>query len=457
MYLSQVGTIGFSEPQWGTELTGNTCISGETVVVCGEERSEMCLTNPVPDFLCNGISGNTFQGGFLQGAYKLAGYQWQILETSGFAFEFVIQSGDTLCSGETLNGYFPENAGMFFYLGLKSADPYCGYDVSGLTSCDGISPTIPFTIVTDNGYSNDFLFYTRNNVCNPPEITKTVVFEDCCGETPNNALGFRWTPDNEIETILLTQSGTCTNGDGEWVSYVQKWVSPSILSAGKNHLVIGFTPYGGDCGSQGRLSFWVNGIRRYYIEDFGFSFRPLGIDKSLQIDIPYNISIGGGTLGNWLSPYNLLESTGVCVTEVSLSCDTIISGVTIDGYYHGFDTPLGIEDVDALDIELTKLFGEYVFVRRVDKTLSTLRITITTYKGLENYVGSNGDIVPTIIECISATPPEPCTIIEETFAGVFIGDIWCFRVYPSVTIQDISKMFKEKGEMFGIPKVNPCC
>lgn len=91
-------------------------------------------------------SGETyysFNGGFLQGFYKLDGFNYQILPNDimdCLGFEFVIRpkemgnygttSGETdnvLTSGTTINDIHPNNNGIFFYIGTRAENKFARF------------------------------------------------------------------------------------------------------------------------------------------------------------------------------------------------------------------------------------------------------------------------------------------------------------------------------------------
>lgn len=70
----------------------------------------------------------SFNGGFLQGFYKLEGINYEVLPRfieNGWNFEFVIRPRtDYEHSGFTLNDEHPENNGIFFYMGTRSENKF---------------------------------------------------------------------------------------------------------------------------------------------------------------------------------------------------------------------------------------------------------------------------------------------------------------------------------------------
>ena len=148
----------------------------------------------------NFVSGNTkqfsydiceyddcigFKGGFLQGYYKLDGFNYQVLPNSlnnDFIFEFVIRPRDYVTKTNTLNHFYPENRGIFFYMGTRAENKFAKIyradmseyedrDPSGDTNCSdyfldnylidfnedsgstddsGLTPTLTGVTVTDS-------------------------------------------------------------------------------------------------------------------------------------------------------------------------------------------------------------------------------------------------------------------------------------------------------------------
>lgn len=67
------------------------------------------------------------KGGFFQGFYKLFGYDYQVLPQymeRGWNIEFVLRPRDYELEDDTLNKIYPENAGIFFYMGTRAENKF---------------------------------------------------------------------------------------------------------------------------------------------------------------------------------------------------------------------------------------------------------------------------------------------------------------------------------------------
>ena len=148
------------------------------------------------DYPCEIVSesGDTYyklNGGFLQGFYKTCDGKYEVLPqyiNNAWNLEFVIRPrSDYQESGNTINNIYPENSGIFFYMGTRAENKFVEYfgckdidkyplrEVSGDTSVETSSETlkdipllttseghiaesgIEYDITTDNAY----LIYDR--------------------------------------------------------------------------------------------------------------------------------------------------------------------------------------------------------------------------------------------------------------------------------------------------------
>lgn len=119
-------------------------------------------------------SGITFNGGFYQGFYNLYGEDYKILPNrmAGKTFEFIINpSGKS--SDNILNKEYPDNSGIFFYMGLRSENKIWEYTADGLTGTtypyrsEGSDFLFPKSGVTFSGETiNDGTMYTTSSYLN---------------------------------------------------------------------------------------------------------------------------------------------------------------------------------------------------------------------------------------------------------------------------------------------------
>ncbi len=156
----------------------------------------------------------------------------------------------------------------------------------------------------------------------------------------DNALGFRITDDGSIGYRLLSVTGTCiTSGDVRtYVSGVtiEEEYSASGMVSGDvwTNIVIRFVAdeYYDDCdlihkgARKGRLMFYVNGHLKYTKHGFDeFVARRLNEYKAKQVGVPFNISLGGGSIG-------LLDSQtfdGLDMADRGLPIETNFAGTFI--------------------------------------------------------------------------------------------------------------------------------
>lgn len=100
--------------------------------------------------VCENDGFISLKGGFLQGFFKLDGFDYQVLPSvfdEPISFEFTLRPNNYVTKKNTLNSFYPENKGIFFYLGTRAEnkfakmyganlDEYEDRDISAKTSCD---------------------------------------------------------------------------------------------------------------------------------------------------------------------------------------------------------------------------------------------------------------------------------------------------------------------------------
>jgi hypothetical protein len=466
--------MGSYEPALMFDVSGATgilCASpdeGETIYICGSGQTEtmFCLTNAVPEIYCNDISGNTFNGGFYQGAYKTEGYSHDAFPdvSDGWTIEMVIKKGIAQCSGTTINDIFPDNAGMFFYWGLKHENPYCGYEVSGYTSCEEIPPQNNFKINEISPYDTDFLYYTSANICGGIVKKKELIFPECCDGIEDNAMGFMLNDTGAFKVRLFTLSGECISGTTVHNRILSEWESePIVTDAEWHHIAIKWLPSFYDSCSKtkkGTLSFYVDSKREFVVKDFPqFSPYALDIDKSLQIGIPYNISIGGGTLGNMYNEFDLMisgETKDICKYSFEYCGEEMITGVVVNDEIINVD-PISIDEIELIEEFLKLTIGSDVIVKKKGRYQDNLYVEVTS-EHIINGLLLDGELMPfEESDCISFEESRvACNILKDHFAGTFMGQIDCVKIYgEGLPIQAITDNFK--NNCAGIIEQKPCC
>jgi hypothetical protein len=435
---------------------------------------------------CYNLTGNTFSGGFYQGFYKLHEYDYQVLPTrylDGISLEFWLQKNDVVldeCDDRfLLNDIFTENKGFFFFWGLKSPNPYCGYEISGVT-CENVAYQSDIQIDYDYPWesTNPYLYYTEENVCNPPEINETHSYEECCEGLMDNAWGVRITDEGKINVRIFASSGYCEDTSYKEILMVEDYESDAVFSGDTwNHIIIKFTPYEklnecdiNDDPKLGTLSIFLNVKRVMYIDNFK-EFLPyaLDIDRSLQLGIPYNMSLGGGTLGN-VENSNLLlnvDSKTNCEYNICISNNVEFQGLQINGISYSSETLSVIDDRDEIITFIENLIDGEVNRYHVEGICANQFVAdITLYQSknanedFEIYFLLSGNLYEaTLGKCVTIADFDgPCYLLEEYFAGSFIGYIDCFNIYnKGLLIQDIRSLYDNKKGDFNIEDEIICC
>ena len=131
----------------------------------------------------------SLKGGFLQGFYKLYGYDYQTLPNvidDEWNFEVVLRRREYDVHYRSLNYTHPENNGMFFYIGTRAENKFWRlYDLKNDIS----------DLQTDE-YNNDGYF--ENNL---DDVIKTDYFSETTGEVNENAIGVG----TRIKTISISK------------------------------------------------------------------------------------------------------------------------------------------------------------------------------------------------------------------------------------------------------------
>jgi len=123
-----------------------------------------------------------FCGGFYQGFYKLDGYDYEVLPNryqKGWTIETWLNKSDNICSGttgNTLNDEYPENKGFFYYVGTRAENKFwnifTGNTLSACTSgaTSGFCTDIKEIDVNINNVTVDGSGSTLSVPISPPPI-----------------------------------------------------------------------------------------------------------------------------------------------------------------------------------------------------------------------------------------------------------------------------------------------
>ena len=178
----------------------------------------------------------------------------------------------------------------------------------------------PFLVYGQVGHSSSVNFcnncggpsgFGNQQACSFSGFDRSIQFDNLqyTADSRDNALGFRIKDDGSIGYRLLTVTGVCS-GDTTISGYtVEEGYSPSgmVQSNVWTSIIVRYSMYEAydfcDLDQNkparlGRLSFYVNGKLKYFVDDFKeFIARRLNDYFEKQVAVPFNISLGGGSQG----------------------------------------------------------------------------------------------------------------------------------------------------------------
>ena len=266
-----------------------------------------------------------FNGGFLQGFYKLYGFPFQTLpryiENNEWNLEFTLKPYEKQVYDEAI----------FFYMGTRAENKFAEF-YNNNTTLDNIKTSNGvllnkdnyFEIETDNKYlspkitgytrdytNNQYLIFNRtqdgytvdniNEYFNKIEHVKKGynVKSDLYNNafslfmTENGEIGYKYLinkcEENFEDNFIIEKSFENTISTNEWSTINVKFM---ILNGSVDDCGIPFY------GRKMKIFIYVNGYLRLISQELPeFDFRELNDIPEKQEMVPYNISIGGGTLG----------------------------------------------------------------------------------------------------------------------------------------------------------------
>ena len=140
----------------------------------------------------SGTTYYSFNGGFLQGFYKLFNFDYTILPKDiekTWNLEFVLRPRtDYQESGNTLNIEHPNNKGIFFYIGVRSENKFArfyGEDLNKYKNRDSYTGYTCFeecikdeNLNKENNKNNNLPFFYYNDFCNLIFMKKTNIIKN---------------------------------------------------------------------------------------------------------------------------------------------------------------------------------------------------------------------------------------------------------------------------------------
>lgn len=267
-----------------------------------------------------------FNGGFLQGFYKLYGFEYQTLpshiENCEWNLEFLIKPNETQV----------DNEAIFFYMGTRAENKFANFynttsTLEGEKTSNGVllDKDNYFEIKTNNKYLPEFISgYTReyntkegNNAYlifsqNQKDYTVNTINEfynsnsyikqnyDVKKDLYSNAFSLFITEEGEIGYRYLINKCKEIFEDNFIIEKTDKHTIEMNTWSTIN-VKIKVSSSNCKCEMDKRkmnIYIYVNGYLRFISQELPeFNFRELGDIYQKQEMVPYNISLGGGTLG----------------------------------------------------------------------------------------------------------------------------------------------------------------
>lgn len=424
-------------------------------------------------------------GGFYQGFYKLFQYDYQTLPEryeKGWTMETVVKPRindlfDTPSGYQTLNEIYPQNAGIFFYMGTRAEDKFYHYatgynesysaytrvteDLSDIKTCSCAQTAFTsdcYKVYPISGTAGETVqCYTcggcdHEDIVKPPKNPKV--------DTLSNSMAIRFSGDSKNPKIcvrVLTITGSCLS-DGDCTD------SETYTTGGT------FTEICSD-----------NGIYDNCINNLDF----INTEKWLQVnvvferykpyegcDLVFNGGIGdmsymvqpstlrGDTLSLIKPPYTHEKEREFPVQRVVLNREFIdgkenrlgelriyLNGylfMTIENFEEIIPRPLDTEKEKQIAVPYNISWGGGTQGLRENLTFESL--TGTTYQ-------QDPELFPdTVLSSTTLSDLSTDILLEKYFAGTFEGRISEFRLYSEPLnggqIQHNNRILKETYQLF---------
>ena len=294
----------------------------------------------------NKIKVAKLNGGFFQGFFQTNnGCNYKVLPSKlgdGWTMDFVLkpEDYDTDPETKTLNTTYPQNKGIFFYIGTRAenkwykiyADPSNVSEINekyttkvktdnkfitynrtkdGLRANDDKSgdQTIEMAFDIRKQLDNYFVIMNRAKGGYTAKTIKDIVSEegydyDILADLFRNAMAFQVKDDGSVGYKFMVKD--CESESGYAIK--EEWSFPDMVRKGKWNVitvrVMPYIKYANDYFNYSdkldymRLAFYVNGKLVLWSKPMPtLLLRALNDDYNKQEGVPYNISLGGGTQG----------------------------------------------------------------------------------------------------------------------------------------------------------------
>jgi hypothetical protein len=267
------------------------------------QTSGMTITTEFDPYYISGVttgnSGNYFElnGGYLQGFFKLQGYNYELLPAR-------YNNGITV---ETLVHLNTGSSGIFYMMGVRAEDKY-NPNFTGESTLNGVVSggtivdvtTISGVTTSENNYLDayqetlvnrkafiDWGDRQRKEYFQAPAITNVTGNTIAFFLTADRRLGYKYIDNNGLIVQNISSMVMSHNATG-WTMIAIAFIPDATLTESP------------ECAPQrlGTLIFYVNGRSMWTLKEFPeYFFRGLKNQREKQIGVPFSISWGGGSFG----------------------------------------------------------------------------------------------------------------------------------------------------------------
>jgi hypothetical protein len=348
------------------------------------------------DFFCDEIEMPFFKGGFISSPID----NKKTLET-GIAFYFNIShSEEQPCSKFFVTDLYPENRGLFFFLGANG-------DVRGKKNKYKKLRDRPW------GKGESFLFMPKDG--GEEDI---FAFEEKCEEKCLPSLAF-FLKGDEVISKKAERNDKCEGGIK---------ISETNLGRIDNPVMINIIP-------AQRAENCLSGASPFLIEIWGGGYL-IGCETIPPLaPCDYRISIGGSYFPDMEE--RVFPASGctysICLDKCSLPIAKIKKG--------GEDLLQG-EPINYWEEERWETLAETLSdgPHHIEAAASRIKIEINSSETIDMFYSDDS---PVFIDkkCYPITPPSECETFEYLFSGIFYGSIEDIKYYKNrLSVQEIKKI-----------------
>lgn len=381
------------------------------------------------------------KGGFLQGFFKLDGYNYQVLPLgvdNGLNFEIVLRPCDYITENNIINNLYPSNKGIFFYIGTRAENKFSmlyGEDVSKYPDRANFYP-----YVCDNYFLDNYLKNNDENIDysgSTPDYSG-LTNDDIIDSDGNLITKYplnEFKSDNKFLLFNHTPSGYTVDTWDENNQFIFQWDKKEIKE--NMFLLMNHTPSG----------YTVDTLDKY-----GKTDAPTGLTvDNLETKSTYSIQ---SDLFNNCFALKLNDDMSISYRYLIKDCnsdngfsiieETSFPNIVTKNEWNVINVKIKMMDSSEQNCETTNhQMKIYIYVNGYLKLVSqmldafnfkNLNDSYTKQEGVPYNIslggGSQGlcdsiwthykDILPKVLP------------IESNFAGSFIGDIKSFKVYSEM-------------------------